>query len=88
VNQAKLSAKNQIVVPEMVREKLELTPGDVLDFMENELGEIVLKKGNRQESFFSLLDQVHDEAEKEGVTEEELLAELAHVRKARRHGDK
>jgi AbrB family looped-hinge helix DNA binding protein len=88
MNQAKLSAKNQIVVPEMVREKLELTPGDVLDFMENELGEIVLKKGNRLESFFSLLDQVHDEAEKEGVTEVELLTELAHIRKERRHGDK
>lgn len=88
MSKAKLSANNQIIVPEAIRDKLQLAPGDVLDFQENEHGEIVLKKATRMDAIFALLDQANLEAKQAGITEEELLLKLAKVRRERRHGDK
>ena len=41
---SKLSSKNQVVIPQQVREKLKLKPGDELAFIE-EKGIIILMKG-------------------------------------------
>lgn len=81
MNRAKLSFKNQVIIPEKVREKLQLAPGDELDFWENELGEIVLRKADPLDRVFTLLDEVNEEAERVGVTEEDLLIELSSLRK-------
>ncbi|WP_037465093.1 AbrB/MazE/SpoVT family DNA-binding domain-containing protein [Shimazuella kribbensis] len=86
MDRAKLSANNQIIVPEAIRDKLRLAPGDILDFLENEQGEIILKKVNRMEALFSVLDEINTEAEKSGITEDVLLEEWRKVRKEQRHG--
>ncbi len=87
MDRAKISMKNQVEIPEKVREKLQLEPGDELDFWENEQGEIVLRKAEPLERVLSLLDEVNEEADRVGVTEEELLIELSNVRKERSHGE-
>jgi AbrB family looped-hinge helix DNA binding protein len=75
------------MIPEAIRDKLQLTPGDVLDFLENEHGEIILKKANRMEALFSVLDEINEEARNEGIKEQDLLAEWEKVRRERSHGE-
>lgn len=40
---AALSTKGQIVIPKAIREKLELCPGDVLDFVIQDDGSVVMR---------------------------------------------
>lgn len=87
MSKAKLSANNQIMIPEAIRDKLQLTPGDVLDFLENEHGEIILKKANRMEALFSVLDEINEEASNEGIKEQDLLDEWEKVRRERSYGE-
>jgi AbrB family looped-hinge helix DNA binding protein len=88
LDRAKLSSNNQIIVPEAVRDKLQLEPGDILDFLENDQGEIILRKVNRMEVLFAVLDEIHLEAEKSEITEDDLLLEGRKVRREKRHGGK
>lgn len=88
MSKAKLSANNQIVLPKIIRDKLQLQPGDVLDFMENEQGDIVLKKVTRIEALFAILDEVNEEARQNGIEESDLLEELSKLRRERRDGEK
>ncbi|MCH5585982.1 AbrB/MazE/SpoVT family DNA-binding domain-containing protein [Shimazuella sp. AN120528] len=86
MDKARLSANNQITLPETICDKLQLEPGDVLDFLENEQGEIIIKKGARIEGLFAVLDEINHEAQQKGIKESDLLDELSIVRRNRRLG--
>jgi AbrB family looped-hinge helix DNA binding protein len=88
MDKAKLSANNQVTLPEVIREKLQLKPGDVLDFLENEEGEIIIKKAACIEAVFAVLDEINEEARKEEIKESDLLEELSQVRRKRQDGEK
>lgn len=88
MDKAKLSSNNQITLPKMIRDKLQLKPGDVLDFMENEQGDIIIKKAARIEALFTVLDEINEEIRRAGLTESDLLKELSRVRREKRHGEK
>lgn len=86
MSKARLSSSNYIVLPETIRDKLQLKPGDMLDFLENEQGEIIIKKANRIEALFAVLDEINEDASQNGILESDLLEELSKVRKERHHG--
>jgi AbrB family looped-hinge helix DNA binding protein len=52
---SKLTAQGQISVPAEVRKKLGLGPGSVLEWEENEGGELVVRKAGRYTS-----EEIHD----------------------------
>lgn len=86
MSKARLSSSNHIVLPETIRDKLQLKPGDMLDFLENEQGEIIIKKANRIEALFAVLDEINEDASQNGIQESDLLRELSKVRRERHHG--
>ena len=61
--------KGQVTLPHNLRQELGLVEGDVVDFVRNELGQIILRKSIQQKQFFGLLDKYNS---KESVSLEEI----------------
>jgi AbrB family looped-hinge helix DNA binding protein len=53
---ARVSVKNQIVIPSEVRERLKLNPGDDIGFSENGAGEIVVRRRLRIDDLCGILE--------------------------------
>ena len=80
----KLSSRGQVVIPEEVRTRLGLEPGDRFVVV-GEGDVVVLKvvKPPRPEEFKKLLDEVQDAARKAGITPEDVERALRDVRAAK-----
>lgn len=76
---SRLTSKGQVTVPKAIRERLGLQEGDRVAFVEED-GQVVLKKASVI-AFNHLADEIATEAEKLGITEEDVLLELKRVRK-------
>lgn len=68
-----------MTVPQAIRERLGLQEGDRVAFVEED-EQVVLKKASVI-AFNHLADEIATEAEKLGITEEDVLLELKRVRK-------
>ncbi|WP_236006261.1 AbrB/MazE/SpoVT family DNA-binding domain-containing protein [Paradesulfitobacterium ferrireducens] len=75
---SRVTSKGQITIPKAVRERLNLTEGDKVAFIEKD-GNIVITKSSiiALRDFF---DSISKEAQDRGITEEELLNDLEQVR--------
>lgn len=76
---SRLTSKGQVTVPQAIRERLGLQEGDRVAFVEED-EQVVLKKASVI-AFNHLADEIATEAEKLGITEEDVLLELKRVRK-------
>ena len=47
ISESKLTSQGQISVPASIRKKLGLAPGSVIEWLENEAGEIVVKRSTK-----------------------------------------
>jgi AbrB family looped-hinge helix DNA binding protein len=75
---SRVTSKGQITIPKAVRERLNLTEGSKVAFIEKD-GNIVITKSSvvALRDFF---DSMSTEAQAKGITEEELLNDLDQVR--------
>ncbi|SFE02667.1 looped-hinge helix DNA binding domain-containing protein, AbrB family [Lentibacillus persicus] len=73
-----MSSKGQVTVPKSIREKLKLDEGDRVAFIEDN-GKIVITKASIL-AFRELQKEIGQEAEKAGITEDDLQIELEKVR--------
>ncbi len=44
---AKISSKGQIVIPKTIRDHLDLEPGDIVDFIVKDNGDVIIKPATR-----------------------------------------
>ena len=75
---SRISSKGQVTIPKVIREILKLHEGDRVAFLE-EGGKVVITKA----SLVALTDlqrSVKEQAELDGITEEDALRELEKVR--------
>jgi AbrB family looped-hinge helix DNA binding protein len=77
----RLGERGQIVIPLIVRESLNLKKGEKFIVVEQD-DNIVLKriKAPTKDEFEDLIRKTHEHAEKNGLTEEDLLDALKRVR--------
>lgn len=75
---SRVTSKGQITIPKAVRERLNLTEGDKVAFIEKD-GNIVITKSSII-ALREFLDSMSAEAQAKGITEEELLNDLEQVR--------
>lgn len=78
---SRVSAKGQITVPKVIRERLDLREGDRVAFIE-ERGKVILTKASVV-ALRDLQETIRKAADAQGLTEEELLRELERVREER-----
>lgn len=83
MNFSKVSSKNQVVVPKEVREALGIQDGDQIQWVIRQQGEVVVRKVEIQTAIYDFFQMIAEEAEKQGLTEDELLDELKKVREER-----
>lgn len=83
MNFSKVSSKNQVVVPKEVREALGIQDGDQIQWVIRQQGEVVVRKVEIQTVIYDFFQMMAEEAEKQGLTEDELLDELKKVREER-----
>lgn len=82
---SKVSSKNQVVVPKEVREVLGIQEGDQIQWLIRENGEVYVRKIEIQTAIYDFFHMMAQEAEKQGLTEEELLDELKKIREERHY---
>lgn len=75
---SRVTSKGQITIPKAVRERLNLTEGDKVAFIEKD-GNIVITRSSVI-ALREFLDSMSAEAQAKGITEEELLNDLEQVR--------
>ena len=75
---SRVTSKGQITIPKAVRERLNLSEGDKVAFIEKD-GNIVITKSSVT-ALREFLDSMSTEAQSRGITEEELLNDLEQVR--------
>ena len=75
---SRVTSKGQITIPKAVRERLKLSEGDKVAFIEKD-GNIVITKSSVI-ALREFLDSMRTEAQAKGITEEEMLKELEQVR--------
>ena len=75
---SRISSKGQVTIPKSVREILNLSVGDRVAFIEED-GKVVITKASLV-AFRDLQEAIGIEAERQGITEQELLDELKKVR--------
>ncbi|GGB38170.1 AbrB/MazE/SpoVT family DNA-binding domain-containing protein [Virgibacillus dakarensis] len=75
---SRISSKGQVTVPKTIRQKLKLDVGDRVAFIEDN-GRIVITKASIL-ALRELQKEIGQEAENQGITEEDLQAELEKVR--------
>ncbi|SPF41516.1 Looped-hinge helix DNA binding domain, AbrB family [Candidatus Desulfosporosinus infrequens] len=75
---SRVTSKGQITIPKAVRERLKLSEGDKVAFIEKD-GNIVITKSSVI-ALKKFLDSMSAEAQAKGITEEEMLKELEQVR--------
>lgn len=75
---SRVTSKGQITIPKAVRERLNLTEGDKVAFIEKD-GNIVITKSSVI-ALCTFLDSISQEAKAKGITEEDLLGDLEQVR--------
>jgi len=75
---SRVTSKGQITIPKAVRERLNLTEGSKVAFIEKD-GNIVITKSSVV-ALRDFLDSMSAEAQAKGITEEELLNDLDQVR--------
>lgn len=75
---SRVTSKGQITIPKAVRDRLKLTEGDKVAFIEKD-GNIVITKSSiiALRDFF---DSMSKDVQDRGITEEELLNDLEKVR--------
>lgn len=86
---SRMTSKGQVTIPKSIRERLNLKEGDRVAFIEDENGNVTIKKASTL-VFNRLADKIARMAEEEGITEEKLLETLERVREERyrkRYGD-
>ncbi len=74
----KLSTKGQIVIPEQVRKKVKLKPGD--EFLVTAVDDAILLTKINREDLRRRLDRILEENEIRGFSEEDVLKESRGVR--------
>jgi AbrB family looped-hinge helix DNA binding protein len=82
----KISQNGQIVIPAEIRELLGIEPADRF-LVISEGDDIVLrkiKKKSRKKELIELMDSIHDDIEKRGITREDLEKAIQEVRKEKR----
>lgn len=77
---SKVSSKNQITVPKEVREFMGIGEGDRLNWVLKSNGEVTIKKADVKTEMIDFFTKMSKEAEKQGLTEEDLLSELDKIR--------
>ncbi|GAB3808095.1 AbrB/MazE/SpoVT family DNA-binding domain-containing protein [Virgibacillus kimchii] len=75
---SRISSKGQVTVPKSIREKLKLDEGDRVAFIEDN-GKIVITKASIL-ALRELQKDIGQEADKQGITEQDLQLELEKVR--------
>jgi AbrB family looped-hinge helix DNA binding protein len=75
---SRVTSKGQITIPKAVRERLNLTEGSKVAFIEKD-GNIVITKSSVV-ALRDFLNSMSAEAQAKGITEEELLNDLDQVR--------
>ena len=75
---SRVTSKGQITIPKAVRERLNLTEGRKVAFIEKD-GNIVITKSSVV-ALRDFLNSMSAEAQAKGITEEELLNDLDQVR--------
>lgn len=76
---SRISSKGQVTVPKTIRQKLKLEEGDRVAFIEDN-GRIMITKASIL-ALRELQKEISQEAEKQGITEDDLQKELEQVRK-------
>lgn len=76
---SRISSKGQVTIPKSIRDLLKLNEGDRVAFIE-ENGKVVITKASLI-ALRELQNALSKEAREKGITEEDLLRELEHVRK-------
>lgn len=84
---SRITSKGQITIPKAIRERLNLSEGDKLAFIEDENGKIVITKSNAI-ALRDFLDSMGKEVHAKGISEEELLADLEQTREELWNGRK
>jgi AbrB family looped-hinge helix DNA binding protein len=75
---SRVTSKGQITIPKAVRERLNLTEGSKVAFIEKD-GNVFITKSSVV-ALRDFLDSMSAEAQAKGITEEELLNDLEQVR--------
>ncbi|WP_059105044.1 AbrB/MazE/SpoVT family DNA-binding domain-containing protein [Shouchella shacheensis] len=75
---SRISSKGQVTIPKTIRQKLKLDEGDRVAFIEDN-GRIVITKASIV-ALRELQKEMDQEAENQGITEEDLQAELEKVK--------
>lgn len=80
----KMSTKGQVVIPERIRKKFDLTEGTIF-MVTGENGSVVLKKLDppSREDLSELLEKARKQAKAAGLTQADVDAVIAEVRKER-----
>lgn len=76
---SKISSKGQVTIPKSIRDRLELSEGDRIVFLE-ENGRIILSKASLT-ALTKLQNSINEEAKSKRIAEEEVQYELKTVRK-------
>jgi antitoxin PrlF len=85
VNLSKISSKNQVTVPKEIRQFLKVKEGDQLNWVPTSNGEVTIKKADVKTTMLDFFNKMSEEAEKQGLTEDDLLMELDKVREDKRN---
>ncbi|OAT82972.1 transcriptional regulator [Desulfotomaculum copahuensis] len=75
---SRVTSKGQVTIPKAVRERLSLSEGDKVAFIEKD-GNIVIAKSSIA-ALRKFLDSMAEEVHEKGITEKELLNDLEQVR--------
>lgn len=75
---SRVSSKGQVTIPKAIRELLKLNEGDRVAFLE-EGGKVMITKASLV-ALRELQDTISKAADKQGITEEDLLNDLERIR--------
>ena len=76
---SRVSSKGQVTIPKTIRDLLKLHEGDRVAFLEDE-GKVVLTKASLV-ALSALQKSIREQADLDGISEEDVLKELERVRK-------
>ncbi len=74
---AKMSSRGQVTIPKEIREELELSRGDRIEFIQDGEGRYILKK---KDPLSEISRELAEEARKKGYTEKDLRERIEEVR--------
>lgn len=85
---SRVSSKNQVTVPKEVRRLMGIREGDRLSWIPNSNGEVIIKKADVKTEMLEFFTKMSEEANNQGLTEDDLLFELDRIREEKRNAKK